>query len=1290
MHAQSCCRFVAVFLLFGAVCSVSLLGPVMAAPPPSAGAGRPAASAPAIDRSSPAAVPADAAGKPVAGEEKEKSLREQTIYIPYEKLRKMFEKEGRGVFLPYEKFRELWQAAQEKKAAAPDQKPPVAAVITESENEATVSKDVVRVKAVLKIELLKEGWNEVPLRLADAAITAATIAGQPARIVAAGGEGYKLLVEKKGKNAEQIDLTLHYAKTITKSPGQNSVSFEAPQTAVSRWKVRIPEAGVKINLQPLIAATEITSADESKPKTEKPNEEPKRETPKKKPAEDSSRPLATNQEQRTKNVLKKEPAAGPNETVLLAFVGAAPNVRIDWTPKSEGATGLEALASVQAEQQVTVGEAVTRTRVQLAYPISRAELRQLAIETPADQKVVNVFDPNIRQWSVEPAGAAERKPAEENRVQKILVQLFEPAKTAQNVTVELEKFVEESAKGTPGVKPSPAKAAAPILLAVPVVKAAGVGRQQGVVVVRVAEGLRAEAARSAGLLQMDAAELPPALARGQWAFSYRYSSVPFDLQLSVEKIQPRINVESIVEAELQPERLSLDLLAIYDIERAGVFQLELDVPTGFDVRQVRGRAAAGAGEVQVDAHHLEGKEKTRLVVNLARKAIGKVGLAVELSKELKEADLLAPTGKAAQVPLPIPQIAKESVERAAGRLVIHAPESLEVNPGKPEGLRSISFKEALEGLGSARQGKTSDARPVLAYAYAQEPTMLVLQVERRKPQVSVGQLLEARVEEGTVKCRDMLAYDIRYSGVKTLRLDVPADLAGKIQITTPGIRKQAVEPAPADLTKGYVAWNLAAERDLFGERKIEFSWQTPLGHLATGARVPLSIPKLRPMNVDRAWGQIVLAKAETIDLRDEEDPQSPRPIDPQHDLMPGAALADAALAFEFHDDNWVLKLDAVRYQLEEIKHTSIERALLRMVVTRAEKIAVQALYRMRSAEQRLAVELPEGAEIDVQPRINGRSVTLETEDKGRYFVPLVDCKPEEPFLLELRYTVPGNGSRLAYPDFPDPAPAVQEVDLAVYLPQEWVLLGKGGPWTEQSGGTWSGQLGLSNASAVPNPMNLQDREQQIRGAFKSVSLTDFPVDGRIYLFSALQPAPSKDGALRLTTIRESWLNGLLFTVIIVGGVLLLPTRAGTRAVAVGVLIIGLVLCGVFLPLFARQILGGSLAAAICVVLVIWTTVFAWSAARRVSWKFGLGGTSPGEVPATPFGPEPAGAPGCHGQLAARAEETLAGKPPVAPGESAPVASKSEPAGESAAASDASESNSPKDNPETEEGGPSHA
>ena len=55
-------------------------------------------------------------------------------------------------------------------------------------------------------------------------------------------------------------MTLEYAKAITRTPGQNSVSFQAPQAPVSRWQVRIPQAGVKVNIQPLIAATEVVAA----------------------------------------------------------------------------------------------------------------------------------------------------------------------------------------------------------------------------------------------------------------------------------------------------------------------------------------------------------------------------------------------------------------------------------------------------------------------------------------------------------------------------------------------------------------------------------------------------------------------------------------------------------------------------------------------------------------------------------------------------------------------------------------------------------------------------------------------------------------------------------------------------------------------------------------------------------------------------------------------------------------------------------------------------------------------
>ena len=199
----------------------------------------------------------DAAGDGSRRDKPDGSIREQDIYIPYTKLREVFEKQGRGVFLPYEQFQELWRAAREKTQPAAQPKPPAGGLITDIASEATVEKDVVRVKATLRIELLTEGWHSIPLRLADAGVIAATLAGKPARIVGDSAEGYRLLLEKKGKEAETVELRLEYAKAIARLPGMNSVSFEAPQSPVSRWRIAVPQAGVKVNLRPLIAATEV-------------------------------------------------------------------------------------------------------------------------------------------------------------------------------------------------------------------------------------------------------------------------------------------------------------------------------------------------------------------------------------------------------------------------------------------------------------------------------------------------------------------------------------------------------------------------------------------------------------------------------------------------------------------------------------------------------------------------------------------------------------------------------------------------------------------------------------------------------------------------------------------------------------------------------------------------------------------------------------------------------------------------------------------------------------------------
>ena len=79
---------------------------------------------------------------------------------------------------------------------------------------------------------------------------------------------------------------------------------------------------------------------------------------------------------------------------------------------------------------------------------------------------------------------------------------------------------------------------------------------------------------------------------------------------------------------------------------------------------------------------------------------------------------------------------------------------------------------------------------------------LTLAAERRKPQVTVRQLLVARVEEGVVKYDFTFFYNVLYSGVKSLRIDVPAEVAARPARRHARRHEKAIDPPPADLAKG--------------------------------------------------------------------------------------------------------------------------------------------------------------------------------------------------------------------------------------------------------------------------------------------------------------------------------------------------------------------------------------------------------------------------------------------------------------------------------------------------------
>ena len=1086
---------------------------------------------------------------------KETPLREQTIYIPYSKLRSMFEKEGRGVFLAYEKFQELWNAAQAATRKLDEIKPPLGALITESESQATVQKDVVQVAAQIKIDILTEGWHEIPLRLTDAAIREAKVKDEAAKIIFVPEQGYKLLIEKKGKEPEQILLSLVYCKAFSKGAGTNSVQFDAPQAPVNRWQITISEPGIKVLVQPSLATNDSSA-------------EIKNSDAVKDPAEMKD---------------------APKETKVEAFVGAAPQVRIDWNPKAEGAAGQMALTTVQVRQEVVIEEGVMQTKAYLAFDISRADLQELTVEVPEGQNVVNVFDPNVQKWEKKVAG----------EVQTLTIKLFQPARGKQNVTIEMEKFGDDKEMAEDmGRKDFQA----------PDIKVLNVARQQGIVVARLASSLRGEVTTRNALLQIDAADLPAPLAGQDWPFAYRYAAHPYSLTISAEKVRPQIEVDELVEVYLEPQQTTFDLLAIYNIQKAGVFQLELQVPEAFEVRQVLGREVAGAAAVVVDSHHVDEvlladgkKAKTKLVVNLARKALGRVALWVELQRRQEDANLQTPTGKKSVLDLTIPRVATAKLLRTTGRLMVYAPESLRINPTETKGLRAIAMSEAAQGIESTRGGRFAETRPFLAFAYTQEPAQLQVDAERRQPFITAEQLLFVQVESGVAKYEVTFNYNILYSGVKTLRMDVPAALYEQKELRLPpgAMKEKKLQPQPADVAQGDVALELSSDAEFLGPNVIKFVGERKLAEMQVGQSVGIELPVLRPRGIDRHTGKIAAAKGETIDLGVEGIPEGLRPIDPQRDLSVANLPAVPSRAFEFTDD-WTLKIVASRYELEDVKRTSIDRAFVRMAVTRGDETTVQCLYRLRSAKQRVAIILPKvvgaGSAFDRQPlRVNNIPVPLE-KDQNQFYIPLTGHTADEYVLVELRYTLPNYQSKLVLPEFPE-NPAVQQVFLAAFLPDERKLLGIRGTWSEED--DWRQSRSYGSAAGHSDDQLLAWVRSDVPN---SQGLENFPTQGTRYLYSALRPGTGPAGVLTLIAVHKYVLWTAIVLLVAGVGLALTWRPMCNRMWWLGALVVGVVLSSLFFPTFAQAVLNDVLWWSLALVLLGWTLhFFAWALPMVANW-----------------------------------------------------------------------------------------
>lgn len=319
------------------------------------------------------------------------------VYVPYEDLKGVFEKADQGVFLSYKDFQKLWRSAQGKPAGVAEA--PFDYLVSTAKFQGKVVEELATIRLELTIDVLADDWVQIPVGLGGVAVAQAALLETPAALLAEEKakvvpllrveEGQYIFVTKgKGRYL----LALDFVRQLETQPGLAVVDFRIPSAAITTLELLIPEENLKVDVQPMLAAT--TSQVE---------------------------------------------AEGVKSTKLQAFLGAARQVRLSWKPKTEAVAELESVLICEQFQHINIDEALINYETKLNYSIHRGGVDELTIKLPAEFRVTDVAGANIAKWEIKPAANA----------QTLSVKLFAPAKGKYTLTIKTERFLQETSAKIP-------------------------------------------------------------------------------------------------------------------------------------------------------------------------------------------------------------------------------------------------------------------------------------------------------------------------------------------------------------------------------------------------------------------------------------------------------------------------------------------------------------------------------------------------------------------------------------------------------------------------------------------------------------------------------------------------------------------------------------------------------------------------------------------------------------------------------------------------------------------------
>lgn len=590
---------------------------------------------------------------------------------------------------------------------------------------------------------------------------------------------------------------------------------------------------------------------------------------------------------------------------VKGFLGADQTVALRWQGKVT-AVARKALLTVDSTITALVTPTIVKYTGKFHYDIVQGNAAQLTLTLPASQALTKLDGEQIRDWHTTVEGDR----------QTLTVEFIKPVENAYDLTLYSEQPVEGSPLTRPAGTLSSAGgegrgegANANTMLNPPA--PLGVERESGSLTVS-AEDTLVEVTALNGLRQVNASS--------NAVVAYAFNVRPFTLALKLKPIEPVIAVTDRMNARLEETRLIVSHSLALNVEKAGVYSLDLTPPAGFAVAEVRG---AGVEDWKVTGG--------KLIVNFSQRALGQRQLDVQLEQALKtfpEQIRLAP--------LRIAGAAKES-----SQIGVAAVPGIRLKTAAIAGLREIPVNQ-LAGR----------ADEIFAYTAEQPDWQLTIGTECLAARVVADVFNLITIGDGLVGGSATIRYGLVSQGVQEFKVRVPANCKN-VEFTGPNIRRKE---------QAGDVWTIGLQDKVWGGYTLVATYDFQFD--AKGATLPVG--GVHALDVERETGSIAITTAASLELNAKVVSDTLRRVDESELSATDRSLVTRAviLAWQYSGDQYDLTVDVKRFAEAHVLEAVADRTQITSVLTEAGEMLTQASFMVKNNEKQFQrFQLPKDANL---------------------------------------------------------------------------------------------------------------------------------------------------------------------------------------------------------------------------------------------------------------------------------------------------------------------------------------